>query len=165
LRPRSAPAQAAGRPALIGFLSGGSPGSTAATFNAFRQSLRSLGWAEGQNIAIETRFAEGRMDRLAELASELVGRDVQVIVAGPSTVAQAARQATATIPIVMAGVGDPIKLGFAASLSRPGGTMTGIATLLPELEAKSLQLLSELVPGLAGVGVLLNPSNPLHRAS
>jgi len=103
------------------------------------------------------------MDRLAGLAMDLVRLDVQVIVAGPSTVAQAAHQATTTIPIVMAGVGDPIKLGFVKSLHHPGGNMTGLASLLPELEAKSFQLLTELVPRLTRVAVLLNPDNPLHE--
>src|SRR5262249_55481502 len=104
----------------------------------------------------------GRMDRLAGLAKDLVGLEVQVIVAGPSTVAQAAHQATTTIPIVMVGVGDPIKLGFVQSLHHPGANMTGRASLLPELEAKSLQLLAEFLPGLSRVAVLLNPDNPLH---
>jgi len=130
--------------------------------NAFRESLQALGWAEGQDVVIEARYADGRTDRLPGLAAELIGLDVQVIVAGPSTVAQAARKTTATIPIVMAGVGDPVKLGFIESLSHPGGNMTGLASLLPELEAKSLQLLSELVPGLNRVAILMNPDNPLH---
>ena len=130
--------------------------------NAFRESLQALGWAEGQDVVIEARFADGHTDRLAGLVAELVDLDVQVLVAGPSTVAHAARKTTATIPIVMAGVGDPVKLGFIESLSHPGGNMTGLATLLPELEAKSLQLLMELVPGLNRVAILLNPDNPLH---
>jgi len=112
---------------------------------------------------IEARFADGHMDRLASLAVDLVRLDVQVIVAGPSTVAQAARQATATIPIVMVGVGDPIRLGFVKSLNRPGGNMTGLASLLPELGTKPLQFLAELVPGLIRVAALLNPDNPLHE--
>jgi ABC-type uncharacterized transport system substrate-binding protein len=148
----------------IGFLSGGSAKPNP-LFDAFRQSLLALGWVEGRNLTIEARFADGRVDRLAGLAMELVRLDVQVIAAGPSTVAQAAPEATTTIPIVMAGVGDPIKLGFVKSLPHPGGNVTGLATLLPELEAKSLQLLTELVPGLTRVAVLLNPDNPLHEAT
>src|SRR5712692_5463277 len=163
--PRPGEAQTADTPYRVGVLSGGSVASADPFVKAFRESLRGFGWVEGQNIAIEARFADGNMDRLAGLAAELVGLNVQVIVSGPSTVAQAARDATATIPIVMVGVGGPIKLGFAASLSHPGGNMTGLASLLPELEAKSLQLLAELVPGLSRVAVLLNPSNPLHQAS
>jgi len=130
--------------------------------NAFRESLQALGWAEGPDVSIEVRYADGQTDRLPGLAAELVGLDVHVIVAGPSTAAHAARKKTETIPIVMAGVGDPVKLGFIESLSRPGGNMTGLASLLPELEAKSLQLLTEIVPGLNRVAVLLNPDNPLH---
>jgi putative ABC transport system substrate-binding protein len=159
--PLVARAQPSTKPYRVGFLAGGSP--TSNDFNAFRESLRGLGWAEGRDLTIESRFAEGNMERLAGLATELVRLDVQAIVAGPSTVAQAARQATGTIPIVMVGVGDPVKLGFAKSLSHPGGNMTGLASLLPELEAKSLQLLAELVPGLTRPAVLLNPSNPLHQ--
>jgi len=161
---RPAEAQAVGTAYRVGFLSGGSAASANPFVNAFREGLRGLGWIEGQNIAVEMRFADGNMDRLAGLAAELVALDVRVIVAGPSTVAQAAHDATATIPIVMVGVGDPIKLGFAASLAHPGGNMTGLASLLPELGAKSLQLLAELVPGLTRVAVLHNPSNPLHQA-
>jgi putative tryptophan/tyrosine transport system substrate-binding protein len=129
---------------------------------AFREGLKALGWAEGQTILIEARFADGHTERLAGLAMDLVRSEVQVIVAGPSTVAHAARRVTATIPIVMTGVGDPIKLGFIDSLSHPGGNMTGLATLRSELEAKSFRLLAELVPGLNRIAVLLNPDNPLH---
>ena len=160
--PLAARAQPAGQPYRVGVLSGGSAVANPA-IQAFREGLRALGWVEGRNITIESRFADGHMDRLASLAVDLVRLDVRVIVAGPSTVAQAARQATETIPIVMTGVGDPVKLGFIKSLNHPGGNMTGLATLLPELEAKSLQLLAELVPGLTHVAVLLNPDNPLHE--
>ncbi len=160
--PLAAEAQPAGKPYRVGVLSAG-PAVANPAIQAFREGLQALGWVEGRNIAIESRFADGRMDRLASLAADLVRLDVQVIVAGPSTVAQAARQATATIPIVMTGVGDPVKLGFVKSLSHPGGNMTGLASLLPELEGKSLQLLTELVPGLIRVAVFLNPDNPLHE--
>jgi putative ABC transport system substrate-binding protein len=159
--PPSATAQPAAKIYQVGVLSAGSAAANP-QMNAFRESLEGLGWVEGRDVVIEARFADGHMDRLAGLAEQLVRLDVHVIVAGPSTVAQAARKATATIPIVMAGVGDPVKLGFIESLSRPGGNMTGLASLLPELEAKSLQLLAELVPRLNRVAVLLNPDNPLH---
>ena len=162
LAPLLAEAQQAGKINRVGVLSGG-PAKPNPSLDAFRQSLLALGWVEGRNVAIEARFADGKMDRLAGLAMDLVRLDVQVIVAGPSTVAQAAHQATTTIPIVMAGVGDPIKLGFVKSLHHPGGNMTGLASLLPELEAKSFQLLTELVPRLTRVAVLLNPDNPLHE--
>jgi putative tryptophan/tyrosine transport system substrate-binding protein len=160
--PLVAEAQQAGKIYRVGVLSGGAAQPNP-FLDAFRQSLLALGWVEGRNVTIEARFADGKMNRLAGLAMDLVRLEVQVIVAGPSTVAQAARQATTTIPIVMAGVGDPIKLGFVRSLHHPGGNMTGLATLLPELEAKSLQLLAELVPRLTRVAVLLNPDNPLHE--
>src|SRR5712692_1804545 len=160
--PLAAEAQPAGKPYRVGVLSGGSAAANP-VIRAFQEGLQALGWVEGRNIAIESRFADGHMERLAGLAVELVRLEVQVIVAGPSTVAQAACQATATIPIVMVGVGDPVKLGFIKSLSHPGGNMTGLASLLPELGAKSLQLLAELVPGLNRVAVLLNPDNPLHE--
>jgi putative ABC transport system substrate-binding protein len=159
--PFTAAAQPSGKPYRVGVLSGSSPEPNPA-LGALREDLQALGWIEGRNIVIEARFADGHMDRLAGLAAELVRLDIHVIVAGPSTVAQAARRATATIPIVMVGVGNPIKLGFVKSLSHPGGNMTGLASLLPELEAKSFQLLAELVPGLNRVAVLLNPDNPLH---
>jgi len=159
--PSDAGAQPADKPGRVGVLSAGSATANPA-MNAFRESLQTLGWVEGRNLVIEARFADGHMDRLSGLATELVRLDVEVIVAGPSTVAQAARKATATIPIVMSGVGAPVKLGFIESLSHPGGNMTGLASLLPELEAKSLQLLLELVPGLTRVAVLMNPDNPLH---
>jgi putative ABC transport system substrate-binding protein len=162
--PLTARAQPAGKPSRVGVLSGGSAVANP-QIQALREGLQALGWVDGRNIAIEARFADGHMDRLASLAEDLVRLDVQVIVAGPSTVAQAARQATATIPIVMVGVGDPIRLGFVKSLNRPGGNMTGLASLLPELGPKSLQLLTELVPGLIRVAVLLNPDNPLHEGN
>jgi len=155
-------AQQPGKIYRVGVLSGG-PAKPNPSFDAFRESLLALGWVEGRNVTIEARFADGKMDRLAGLAMDLVRLEVQVIVAGPSTVAQAAHQATTTIPIVMTGVGDPIKLGFVKSLHHPGGNMTGLASLLPELEAKSFQLLAEFVPRLTRVAVLLNPNNPLHE--
>jgi putative tryptophan/tyrosine transport system substrate-binding protein len=159
--PLAAQAQSAGKVYRVGVLSAGSLINP--EIQAFRETLRALGWVEGRNIAIESRFAEGRTDRLAGLAADLVRLKVQAIVAGPSTVAKAALQATTTIPIVMAGVGDPVRLGFVKSLNHPAGNMTGLATLLPELEAKSFQLLTELLPGLVRVAVLLNPDNPLHE--
>jgi putative tryptophan/tyrosine transport system substrate-binding protein len=161
--PRIAKGQQVGKVYRVGVLSGG-PAKPNPVFDAFRQSLSALGWVEGRTITIEARFADGKMDRLAHLAMDLVRLDVHVIVAGPSTVAQAAHQATTTIPIVMAGVGDPIKLGFVTSLHHPDGNMTGLASLLPELETKSFQLLAELVPALNRIAVLLNPDNPLHDA-
>lgn len=162
--PLTAMAQQVGTSYRVGVLNGGSATSNPFV-GAFRQSLLALGWVEGRNVTIESRFADGNMDRLPGLAADLIGLKPHVIVAGPSTVAQAARNATSTIPIVMVGVGDPVGLGFARTLGRPGGNMTGLASLLPELAAKSLQLLKEVVPGATRMAVLMNPSNPLHEPS
>jgi putative ABC transport system substrate-binding protein len=142
----------------IGYLSSGS-----ATVNpeAFRQGLRELGWVEGQNIAIDYRFAEDRFDRLPDLAAELLRLKVDVIVAGPTQPAVVAKNATRTIPIVMVSAADPVELGLIASLARPGGNVTGLSfSVNPELFGKGLELLKEAVPKLRRVGVLSNPANP-----
>jgi putative ABC transport system substrate-binding protein len=153
-------AQQVGKVYRIGLLSFTSPTANAPEAS-FRQGLRDLGWVDGRDIVIEARFAEGHVDRLAGLAAELVRLDVDVIVAGPTLVAQAARQATGTIPIVIVNVGDPIGLGFAKSLSHPGGNMTGLASDSSELAEKSLQLLREVAPGVTRIAVLINPTNDL----
>jgi putative ABC transport system substrate-binding protein len=126
----------------------------------FRQGLRDLGYAEGQTIVIEARFADGRVERLASLAEELVSLKVDVIVAPATPSVRAAKHATNTIPIVMANVADPVGFGFVASLARPGGNITGVANLTVELVAKNLQLLKEVVPKLSRVAVLVNPASP-----
>jgi len=127
---------------------------------AFRQGLRELGYVEGQNIAIEFRWAEGQYDRLPGLAAELVRLKVNVIVtAGPNAI-QAAKGATETIPIVIGSVGDPVAMGFVASLARPGGNITGISNMLPELVGKQLELLKEVLPKVSRVALLGNPANP-----
>src|SRR5262245_57445643 len=128
---------------------------------AFRQGLRDLGYVEGQTIILELRSAEGRLERIPELVAELVSLKVDVLVAGSTPAALAVRNATQTIPIVMVGV-NPVGLGLAASLSRPGGNVTGLSYSSEEIIAKRLQLLKELVPGLARVGVLKNPMDPGH---
>jgi putative ABC transport system substrate-binding protein len=127
---------------------------------AFRQGLHELGYVEGQNIAIEFRFAEGQYDRLPGLAAELVRLKVNVIVAGGPPAIQAAKQATETIPIVMAAVADPVATGFVASLARPGGNITGISNMLPELVGKQVELLKEVRPQVSRVALLGNPANP-----
>jgi len=129
---------------------------------AFRQGLRELGYVEGQNIAIEFRWAEGQYDRLPGLAAELVRLKVNVIVAGGPPAIQAAKQATETIPIVMAAVADPVATGFVASLARPGGNITGLSMMLPELVGKQLELLKEILPKVSRVAFLGNPANPAY---
>ena len=144
----------------IGFLIGASAPSVAARLDAFRQGLRDLGYVEGKNIVIEYRYAEGKSDRLSALAAELVRLKVDIIAtAGPAST-RSAKQATVTIPIVMANDDDPIGSGFAASLARPGGNITGLSTLSPELSGKQLELLREIVPKLSRVGVLGDVTRP-----
>jgi len=125
---------------------------------AFRQGLRELGYVEGQNLIIESRYAEGSEERLPDLAAELVRLKVEVIVAGGSSTIRAAQHATRTIPIVMAGSYDPVGRGLVASLARPGGNTTGVSTLGAELPGKRLELLKETVPQSARVAVLANPA-------
>ena len=131
---------------------------------AFRQRLRELGYTEGQNIAIDYRWAEGQDERLPELAADLVRLKVDVIVAGNTASTLAARRATQSIPIVMVGTGDPVEAGLVASLARPEGNVTGLSTLRPDLEGKRLGLFKEAVPRLSRVGVLRDPGNPVAKS-
>jgi len=144
----------------IGFLSAVSPSTISARVAAFRQGLRELGYVEGKNIFIEWRFAEGKSDRLPSLAAELVRLKVDVIVAEAPTSTRSAKQATVTIPIVMMFDDDPVGSGFVASLARPGGNITGLSTLSPEISGKQLELLKEIVPKLSRVGVLGDVTRP-----
>jgi putative tryptophan/tyrosine transport system substrate-binding protein len=138
----------------IGFLAAVSLSANSARFEAFRQGLRELGYMEGKNIIIEWRSSEGKADRLPALAAELVRLKVDMIVSGGSTATRPAKEATNTIPIVMAQDTDPVGNGFVASLARPGGNITGLATLAPELSGKQLELMKEIVPRLSRVAVL-----------
>jgi putative ABC transport system substrate-binding protein len=140
--------------ARIGFLAAVSHSANSARFEAFRQGLRELGYVEDKIIVIEWRYAEGKLDRLPALAAELVRLKVDVIVSGGSTATRPAKEATNTIPIVMAQDTDPVGSGFVASLARPGGNITGLATLAPELSGKQLELMKEIVPRLSRVAVL-----------
>jgi len=161
--PLAAEAQQAGKVYRIGYLSAGSDTSNPRVREAFRQGLRELGWVEGQNIIIEYRWAEGRFDRLPDLAAELVRLKVDIIVAPATPAAAAAKKATGAIPIVMIGVGDPVGTGFVASLARPGGNITGSSYSVGlEIIAKQLELLKEAVPKVRRVAILSNPTNPAH---
>ncbi len=138
----------------IGYLTGATPEGQAARIEAFRQGLRELGYVEGKNIVIEYRYAELKPERLPALAAELVRLKVDVIVASAGGITRAAKEATNTIPIVMAQDVDPVANGFVASLARPGGNITGLSNLSPEISGKQLELLKEIIPKLSRVAVL-----------
>jgi putative ABC transport system substrate-binding protein len=157
--PLAARAQQAATP-VIGFLGGGTPAGYAPYAAALRQGLKEAGYVEGQNVAIEFRWAEDQADRLPALAAELVRRPVAVLV-GNTLGALAAKAVTATIPIVFASVTDPVKGGLVASLNRPGGNATGVYFFLADLGSKQVGLLRELLPAAARVGLLVNPTSPL----
>jgi ABC-type uncharacterized transport system substrate-binding protein len=144
----------------IGYLSTDSPSTIAARIEAFRQGLRELGYVEGKNIVIEWRFAEGKADRLPGLAAELVRLKVDAIVTSGPAATRAAKQATVTVPIVTAQDPDPVGNGLVASLARPGGNITGLSTLAPEIDGKKLELLKDIVPRLSRVAVLASSTTP-----
>ena len=158
--PLAARAQQMGKVPRIGYLGSSSPSLEPHFVEAFRQKLRELGHIEGENIAIEYRWAEGQDGRLPDLAAELARLQPNVIVTTGTPGALAAMQATKTIPIVMASSGDPVGAGLVASLARPGGHVTGFTIVGPQIEGKRLELLKEAVPELSRVAVLWNPSNP-----
>jgi putative ABC transport system substrate-binding protein len=160
LPPLTARAQQAAVP-VIGFLSSRSPGESASVVAAFRESLNEAGFIEGRNIAIEFRWADGQYDRLPAMAADLVSLKVALIIAaGGDRPALAAKAATSTIPIVFTGSDFPVKVGLVASLSRPGGNVTGASLFTSELEAKKLALLREMVPKTSLIAMLVNPTNP-----
>jgi putative ABC transport system substrate-binding protein len=161
MAPRALCAQQKAMP-VIGFLGAGSPGSQAALVAAFREGLSQTGYVEGQNVTIEYRWAEGHHDRLPALAAEIVARKVDVIAAmGGTPPAVAAKGATSTIQIVSSS-GDPVGLGLVASLARPGGNLTGVASL--DLSSKRVEMLSELVPRAKVIALLVNPNNPFAES-
>jgi len=160
IAPLKANAQTATAVRRIGWLAGAGP-DTPAVRQAIDARVRELGWVEGENLRVEYRFANGRAELLKPLAEELVRLKVEVIVTVGTQAAFAAKNATTSIPIVMYGAGDPVRSGLVASLARPGGNITGYSLLSPELEAKTLALIREVLPAAERVGVLLNSTNPM----
>jgi ABC-type uncharacterized transport system substrate-binding protein len=158
--PLAAEAQPAGKIFQIGYLGNSTPSVEATLIGAFRQGLRENGYVEGKNVVVHYRWAEGRIETFPALAAELVHLKVDVIVASGTPASLAAQRATKTIPIVVAAVGDAVKVGLVPSLARPGGNVTGLSTLYPDLEGKRLEVLRELVPKVGRVSVLMNPANP-----
>jgi putative tryptophan/tyrosine transport system substrate-binding protein len=157
---RLAEAQQAKKVQRIGYLTSNTSSAELPRFDAFRQGLRELGHVEGQNIAIEYRYAEGRFDRLPGFAAELVGLKVDVLVGVTTNAVQAAKNATRTIPIIFIGVSDPVAAELVDSLARPGGNLTGFTNIAPVLSGKRLELLKETLPKLSRVAVLWDPQSP-----
>jgi putative ABC transport system substrate-binding protein len=161
-QPSASAADPASTTARVGRVYTGSPSTVPRGFSTFSERLRELGWAEGRNLVIEDRWAEGRDERFPALIRDLVERRVDVIVVTGTAAAVAAKQVTSSIPIVVAGMGDPVGAGVAESIARPGGNLTGLSVQNTEgMPGKWLELLKEAVPRLATVAVIVNPSNPL----
>ncbi|HEV7820871.1 MAG TPA: ABC transporter substrate-binding protein, partial [Burkholderiales bacterium] len=160
LAPRASFAQPQPKTAHIGVLLAGTPAGFAPRTEAFLQELRRLGYVEGKNLVIEWRWAENQPERIPRLAAELVGLNVDVIVTGGTSPARALKNATRTIPIVMALVGDPVATGLVESLARPGANLTGFSDFAPAMTAKRLEILKEIAPQASRVAVLLNQTNP-----
>jgi putative ABC transport system substrate-binding protein len=150
----SVEAQQTGKVHRVGYLAAAPPPAVSARIDAFRDRLRALGYVEGKNIVIESRYAEGKLERLPALAAELVSLRVDVILSSGPAVTRPAKEATKTIPIVMAQDDDPVGNGFVASLARPGGNITGLSSLAPELSGKRLELLKEIIPQLTRLAIL-----------
>jgi putative ABC transport system substrate-binding protein len=163
--PLAAGAQPAGKLARIGFLGNSTAALEANLVGPFREGFREFGYVEGRDLIIEYRWAEGQYDRFPALIAELVALKVDVIVTAGTPAALAVRRATTTIPLVMVAVGDPVGTGLVASLARPGGNLTGLVSIAPDLEGKRLELLTEVVPKLSHVAFLLNPANAFHVTS
>src|SRR5215510_8681895 len=143
----------------VGYLFSFTPSEDARLWEACRQGLRELGYIEGRNISIEARWADGSHKRLPDLVADLLGRKVDVLVAAATPASLAAKAATSTIPIVIVAVADPVRVGLVASLARPGGNVTGLSLLTPELSGRRLQMIAEMLPQLTRLGVLANPDN------
>ena len=162
--PIAAGAQQVGRVYRIVYLGNSSPTLEADLVDAFRQGLRNLNYVEGQNVVIEYRWAEGRNDLFPALVAEAVRLKADVIVTSGTPATLAAKEATRTTPIVIAAMGDPISAGVVASLARPGGNITGLASMSPEIDGKRLELLTDLLKGVSRIAVLWNPTNPGNAA-
>ena len=160
--PLTLEAQQSAKSHRIGVLIGSSESFVAPYIATFRQALRALGYVEGGNIAIEYRYADGDYNRLPALAADLIRRKVDIVVTEGTPPTRAARQATTTIPIVMTVTGDPVAAGLVTNLARPGGNLTGASFFFPEMAAKRVQLLKEVIPTLSRVTVVWNPSNAVH---
>jgi putative ABC transport system substrate-binding protein len=163
--PLAAEAQPTGKLYRIGFLGNSTAALEANLVGPFREGLRDLGYVEGQNIVIEYRWAEGKYERFPALISEMLARKVEVIVTAGTPASLAVKKATNSIPLVMVAVGDPVGSGLVASLARPGGNLTGLVSIAPDLEGKRLELLTEVIPKLSQVAFLLNPANAFHVTS
>jgi putative ABC transport system substrate-binding protein len=163
--PLAAGAQQARKAHRIGFLGNSTAILEANLVGPFRDGLRELGYVEGRDLVIEYRWAEGQYERFPGLIAELIALKVDVLVTAGTPAALAVRRATTAIPLVMIAVGDPVGSGLVKSLARPGGSLTGLVSIAPDLEGKRLELLTEVVPRLSSVAFLLNPANPFHLTS
>ena len=162
-RPITARAQqpASGVP-RVGYLFSFTPAEGRHLWDACRRGLRELGYVEGQNIVLEPRWADGHHERLGQLAAELAGLKVDVIVSAATPASRAAKAATSSIPIVIVAVGEPVKTGLVASLARPGGNVTGLSLLTTEMSGKRLELLAAIAGNVRSVAIMMNPDNPVH---
>ncbi len=163
--PHAAFGQQGGSLPRIGFMGNSTEALEANLVGPFREELHALGYREGHNIVLEYRWAEGKYERFPALVAELLAAKVDVIVTAGTPAAMAVKQATTSVPVVMVAVGDPVNTGLVPSLARPGGNLTGLSSIAPDLEGKRLQLLREVVPKLATLGVFFNPANLFHAVS
>jgi putative tryptophan/tyrosine transport system substrate-binding protein len=163
--PLAARAQLRGKIPRIGFMGNSTAALEANLIGPFREGLRAHGYEEGRNVEIVFRWAEGRYERFPALVAELIAANVDVIVTAGTPAALALKQATSTVPVVMAAIGDPVGTGIVPNLARPGGNITGLSAIAPDLEGKRLELLQEIVPHLAHVAFFLNPANEFHTVS
>jgi len=160
-----AAAEEPGKAYRVGFIGNSTAALESNLVQPFREGLRELGYVEGRDLAIEYRWAEGDYGRLPALVADLIAQKVDVLVTAGTPAALAVKRATTTIPLVMVAVGDPVGTGLVASLARPGGNLTGLVSIAPDLEGKRLELLREVAPKLSVVSVLMNPANPFHALS